>query len=481
MTDRMSRRVTRRRLLRGMTYAAGGLAGAAIVAACTPPSQMGTAPAKPAEPSKPADAPKPADAAKPAATTAAAAAPAAPAGAGVTLKAIHWSSSPEDHKVFVDVFKAFEEKNPGTRVNFEDVPSDEFQQKALTTIVAGTPPDTMQLHPAWVLSFINANQLNDLTDRAKTDKAAYVPAQLEYWTNDGKQFGVPYYSGPSFIFYNKSLFQKVGAKSPEDHEKEGTWTWDTLQALAKQVSTGSGAEKTFGWDAATDATNQSTNLQFYTCVPIWCNGGELINQEGTAWLVDSPPVVEVLQWHADLTLKDKAIPQSSDTQGASWFFRTGRVGMAWAGRFRALELMTADFEVGMVGTPKGKVGPINRDGPNGIGLPMGTKNVDAAYKLAAFVGSPDAAPIYLASGRALPVQTALFESDAFKSSLKKYERLEVYSESARTVRAWRLPGRGAEALRAMKAEWDRVLIGQADVPTAMKAAKSAMDPLLVVR
>ncbi len=366
-------------------------------------------------------------------------------------------------------------------MSFDDIPSDEFQQKALTMIVAGTPPDTMQLHPSWVLSFIGANQLNDLTDRAQNDKAAYVPAQLEYWSKDDKLYGIPYYSGPSFIFYNKTLFQKMGAKTPEEHEKEGTWTWDTLQQLAKQVSGGSGAEKTFGWDAATDATNQSTNLQFYTCVPIWCNEGELVNQEETAWLLDTPPVVEVLQWHADLTLKDRAIPQSSDTQGTSWFFRSGRLGMAWAGRFRSLELVNAEFDVGMVGTPKGKVGPINRDGPNAVGLPAGTKNLDAAYRLATFIGSPDAAPIYLKSGRALPVQTALFESDAFKSSLKQYERLEVFQESARTVRAWRVPGRGAEAVRALKAEWDKVLIGQADVPTAIKAAKAAMDPLLVVR
>ena len=36
-------------------------------------------------------------------------------------------------------------------------------------------------------------------------------------------------------------------------------------------------------------------------------------------------------------------------------------------------------------------GPINRDGPNASGLPMGGKNLDAAYKLAKFMGGPDAA------------------------------------------------------------------------------------------
>ena len=63
---------------------------------------------------------------------------------------MYWSSSPEDHQLFLDVFKAFEDKNPGLKVEFDDVPSDDFQQTALTRIVGGTPPDAMELHPAWV-------------------------------------------------------------------------------------------------------------------------------------------------------------------------------------------------------------------------------------------------------------------------------------------------------------------------------------------
>jgi multiple sugar transport system substrate-binding protein len=361
-------------------------------------------------------------------------------------------------------------------VNFDDIPSDEFVQKVLTMIVSGQPPDAMELHPAWVLNFITANQLNDLTTMAAQDKAAYVPAQLEFWSYQNKIFGIPYYSGPSFIFYNKTLFKKHGAKTPEEHAKEGTWTWQTLQALAKQVTAGSGAEKTFGWDASQNAVN----LQFYTCVPIWCNQGELVNADSTQWTINTPAVVETLQWHADMILKDKSVPLPADLQGLSWMFKTGRQGMAWAGRFRSVELVNAEFEVGMVGTPKGKVGPINRDGPNGTGVPMGAKNVEQAYKLGLFIGSADAAPIYLASGRPMPVRTDLMNSDAFKKSLKPYERLEVFEESAKTVRAWRIPGKGAEALRTVLTEWEKVLVGQQDVKAAMESAKKTMDPLLKI-
>jgi multiple sugar transport system substrate-binding protein len=284
---------------------------------------------------------------------------------------------------------------------------------------------------------------------------------------------MPYYSGPSFIFYNKTLFKKHGVKTPEEYAKDGQWTWENLRKAALEVTKGTGAEKTFGWDGtAVD------NLQFYFCVPVWDNGGELTNKDETEWTITTPAVQEVLQYHADMAVKEKSIPSPSDVQGISWLFRTGRVGMAWAGKFRAIELVNADFEVGYVGTPKGKVGPVNRDGPNASGLPTGTKQLDQAYQLARFMGGPDAAPVYLASGRPVPVQKALLDSEHFKKALKPYERLEVYQESINTVRAWRVPGKGAEAGRAWKAEWDKILIGQQDVPTALKNAKAAMDPLI---
>jgi len=436
---------------------------AAPAATAGPATPAAAAPSKPPAAAAPTAAP----------TTAPAAAKPAGGGAAAGLRVAYWSSSPEDHTVFENVFKLFNEKNPNVAVTFDDVPSDGFDTKMQTEIAAGTPPDTMELHPAWVLRFITAKVLTDLSDRAKDDKGAYIPAQLDFWTYQDKLYGMPYYSGPSFIFYNKTLFRKMNAKMPEEYAKEGSWTWENLRKAAQQTTGGSGSDKTFGW-MGTDVDN----MQFYFCVPVWDNGAELINKEESAWQVDQPGVVEVGQWHADMFLKEKSIPLPADTQGVSWFFRTGRIGMAWAGKFRSLELVNSEFDVGIVNTPKGKTGPVNRDGPNASGLPVGTKYVDQAYQVAKFFGGPEAAPVYLASGRPVPVQKALLDSDAFKKAIKPYERIEVYQESINTVRAWRVPGKGPEINRTWKAEWDKVLVGQQDVPTAMKNAKAAMDPLL---
>ena len=136
----------------------------------------------------------------------------------------------------------------------------------------------------------------------------------------------------------------------------------------------------------------------------------------------------------------------------------------------------------MVSAPKGKTKQaVNRDGPNGTGLPVGTKNLDQAYKFAMYFGGPDAASEYLVTGATNPVRTDLLDSPEFKQSIKPFERIEVLTESAKTVRAWRVPGRGAEAARALTSEFEKVIVGQQDVPTAMKNAKATMDPLLKVR
>ncbi|HZQ99188.1 MAG TPA: extracellular solute-binding protein [Chloroflexota bacterium] len=470
---------SRRTFLRG----AGLAAAAAALTACgqTAPTQAPAAPTQASAAPPPAAAATGVPASAQAPTSAPAAAAQAPAaakpaagGPAVTLKALYWSAGPEDHQVFVDTFNGFEKLYPTIKIDFDDTPSDQFVQKATTMFAAGLPPDAMKTHAAWVEGFITAKRFNDLTDRMKDVKAQYIQAQLDFWSLADHVYAAPYYSGPSFIFYNKTLFNKMGVKTPDDHLKAGTWTWQTLRELARATTGGSGADKTFGWDAAM----QADNLQFYACVPIWDDQGEIVNKDNTAWLIDSDVVVDVYQWHADMYLKEKSIPLPADMQGINYFMKTGRLAMAWAGKFRANDLINMPFEVGMVGTPKGKVGPINRDGPNGTALPVGTKNVDQAYQLALYLGGEQAAPYYLGGGASIPVKKTLLDSPDFKKGLKPFEKPEVYAESAATVRAWRVPGKGAEAGRVFTAEWQKVLVGQQDVPTMMKNAKPQMDALL---
>lgn len=399
-------------------------------------------------------------------------------GAQVSLHAMYHANTPQDSQILKSCFNAFTKKNPSISVQYDEWPLN--AQKILTMMAAGTPPDAFETHPASFMAFVGPGQLTDLTDRTKADKTLNVediyPAQMEFWSDKGKVYGIPYYSGPSVVFVNKTMISKAGLKSPSDNWKTETWTWETLRELAAKLSGGSGSSRTWGWDQG----GHGTGLQWFWDVPIWDNGGTMINDAGTEWGLNQQPALDVLQLHADMNLKDKAIPtqaeQQSMPQGGA--FLTSRLGLSYGGRFNAVVYTNLPFEVGLAPTPKGKSAWINRDGPNGTGVPKGVKNPDASYLLGTFMGSVEGQRIWMGGHRSIPIRKSVLESGDFKKTLLPWEDIDVYLNAAKTAKVFRLPPKGAEMQRIFDTEWDKVLLGQQTVKQAMDTAVPQMNQLL---
>jgi multiple sugar transport system substrate-binding protein len=350
----------------------------------------------------------------------------------------------------------------------------------MTSMAAGTPPDIFAVHVAWMVQVAAAGQLVDWTPWADADPASarlddYFPAQLAFYTYNAGLYALPYYSGPSCIWYNKDIFREKGLKTPEEHEKEGTWTWETLRDLARQASGGTGNEKVLGWDAA----QNPSAIHYYLCVPWWTNGVEFINKEETEWQFDQDGIREVVKWHQDMALKDKSLVMPSDLQGITRMFDTGRLAMSWGIKAHAVSIPGDNFEVGHAPTPKGKAGRINRDGPNGVGTAKDSKYKDLAFKFGLFMGGEEGAPYYLSSGRSFPVRQSLQDSKYFHDALRPFENPAVHREAAQTVRNWRNPGQAAEWGRVFRAGMDEILLG-ADVDQVLKRITPEMNELLKV-
>jgi len=60
---------------------------------------------------------------------------------------------------------------------------------------------------------------------------------LDMLTHKGKSYGVvsPWADGEAF-FYNKTLFEQHGVKSPADYYKEGNWNWDTMEKCLTEIT-----------------------------------------------------------------------------------------------------------------------------------------------------------------------------------------------------------------------------------------------------
>jgi multiple sugar transport system substrate-binding protein len=395
----------------------------------------------------------------------------------IEMLAFWWSDSPRDAKVLTDTFAAFEERHPGVKITFDDTGAQHLE-KLMTNMAAGTPPDIFAVHTAWMVQVAAAGQLVDWTPFAEADPSAnledYFPAQRGFYTYNGGFYALPYYSGPSCIWYNEDIFREKGVKTPWEHEQEGTWTWETLRELALQTTGGEGMEKTIGWDAA----QNPSAIHYYLCVPWWTSGVEFINEEETEWLFDQQEIIDVIQWHQDMALKDKSLVMPADLQGITRMFDTGRLAMSWGIKAHAVSIPGDNFTVGHAPTPKGKAGRINRDGPNGVGSATASKHQDLAFQFGIFMGGEEGAPYYLASGRSFPVRQSLKESPIFFDALRPFERAEVHQEAAQTVRNWRNPGQAAEWGRVFKAAIDEVMLGQTTPQEALARITPEMNELL---
>lgn len=412
--------------------------------------------------------------------------PGGPAGAAATggtgtetieMLAFWWSDSPRDAKVLTDTFTAFEERHPGVKITFDDTGTAHLE-KLMTNMAAGTPPDIFAVHTAWMVQVAAAGQLVDWTPFAEADATAnlddYFPQQVGFYTYNDGLYALPYYSGPSCIWYNEDIFREKGVKTPWEHEQEGTWTWETLRELALQTTGGEGMEKTLGWDAA----QNPSAIHYYLCVPWWTSGVEFINEDETEWLFDQQEIIDVVQWHQDMALKDKSLVMPADLQGVTRMFDTGRLAMSWGIKAHAVSIPGDNFTVGHAPTPKGAAGRVNRDGPNGVGSASESKHKDLAFQFGLFMGGEEGAPYYLASGRSFPVRQSLQESQIFYDALRPFERAEVHLEAAQTVRNWRNPGQAAEWGRVFKAAIDEVMLGQTTPAEALQRITPEMNELL---
>jgi raffinose/stachyose/melibiose transport system substrate-binding protein len=141
------------------------------------------------------------------------------AGSGSDSKTLTLASV--DQGSVEDVVKAFEEANPGVKVNFTTAGADQYTQQIRTQLSSGTAPDVLTVWPGngnAMTTFIaaKAGYLRDLSDRpwaGKQPEAVKTVSQYEGKTYTGI-FGI---NGIGAV-YNQEAMSKAGLTPP------GTWT-----------------------------------------------------------------------------------------------------------------------------------------------------------------------------------------------------------------------------------------------------------------
>lgn len=375
----------------------------------------------------------------------------------------------------VDTFNA-----KGTPVQITTItPTENRNEAVLAMVAAGDPPDLFHAHPRDYHPFANSGALLELDPYMKTDKklmADLISTIPQYWARGDKHYAMPNNWSPQAIYFNKSLFQKHGLKTPDQYEKEGKWTFDVYLDLARKLTSGEGANKIYG--APWTTTTLDIQLGF-----IWPFGGAMWDKPMQNTLLDKAESLEAIQFQGDLTHKygvsfDETVRKQNNWRGIGGAISAGRAGMEVMTTDVVGMLVPAEFEKGMAPMPKGRAGRVVRAVPLGLHIMKGSKHPDASWEYAAFQSGSEGAQVMVEMHLTVPWLKSLLGSKEHAKHLLPWESTAYYAESSNKVKPTPYPTEFSEINKLYKGAYEQVKAGKKTANQAITEIKGQINALL---
>ncbi len=305
-------------------------------------------------------------------------------------------------------------KSHKTQIELQIVPSSEMVQKYATAAAGGSAPDLLSLDLVYTPAFAAADQLEDLTDFAKSlpyfDQLS--KAHLGTGTYEGRIYGLPMSADASVLLWNKKLFRQAGL----DPEK-GPTNWDEVKEYASKVNALGNGIKGFYFPGACGGCNAFTFMPL-----VWASGGDILVDGGKRATLDTPQMRDAVNFYRDLVAKG-LVPESAKTDSGSNFFggfATDKIGIAPLGAFAIGNLVKnyPHVEFGVTFLPGKTGGKSSFAGGDNFVVTAGRNNMDAVREFLDFVYSPEGQTL-LAKGGSLPTRKDVAD-EALKSLDQRY-------------------------------------------------------------
>ncbi|CAM3638769.1 MULTISPECIES: ABC transporter substrate-binding protein [Paenibacillus] len=246
------------------------------------------------------------------------------------------------------------EKKYNVKIEFVNVPFEEYMNKFTTSVLAGEPfADIVQLEYKSALPAIMKGQLLPIseftTDQNNINNEANL--QMKYPAIGGGEYGFdnPISLGLG-LHYNRELFKKHGLPDLQELHAKGEWNWDKFMEIAKQATKDTNNDgKTDVWGFSGWAIDA---VKHFTAA----NGGKIVDDANGKEGLSDPKTLEAAEFVNRLYNVEKVVKVKSGNK-TNWeetnTFKDGDVAM-----FPAAEWMLGDvtFEVGIVPNPNGPQG-----------------------------------------------------------------------------------------------------------------------------
>jgi multiple sugar transport system substrate-binding protein len=148
--------------------------------------------------------------------------------------------------------------------------------------------DVFRSDVIWTAEFASQGWLYDMTPYMDTVRDRFIPSSLESATYEGKVWGVPSYTNAALIYYRKDRVDAPPA------------TWQELYQSASDN----------GGIVFQGASYEGLTCDFLELA--YAAGGEVLSEDGTKAVIDSPENVEALKLMVD-AIKNGAAPKAVTT------------------------------------------------------------------------------------------------------------------------------------------------------------------------
>lgn len=365
-----------------------------------------------------------------------------------------WAMGTEG-EVLQDFAAAFTEANPDAKVEVTAVPWDGAHDKIANAIAAGETPDVSLVGTTWMGEFAEAGGIEP-TPEGLVDEADFFPGAWESTEVGGTSYGVPWYVETRVLYYRTDLAEQAGWSQPPA-------TWDELHQFAIDLQEKGGADYGLQLQAGNTGAWQ-------TMMPFaWSAGAELTDADGAEYTIDSPEMVEGLEFYSSffadgLSSTDKLDPGELESGMAD-----GSIGSFISGPWHADLVEEAGVSPGQYALAP-LPGTDSAPGSSFVGggdlaVFSDADNKDGAWKFVQWLAEPETQQAFYDEVGDLPAVQSAWDSGALADD----PQLQVFGAQLESAVAPPAVPTWEEVASVMDSDIEKATKGQMSVEEAVKS------------
>lgn len=306
------------------------------------------------------------------------------------------------------LIEKFEAENPGIKIEPERISWDTYNQKLLTSIAGGYPPDVAQVKLWWQPQLVEMGALLPLDDYI-ADWGGKDDIHDRIWEltrhSDGKQYYMPLQMVILYLYYRADMFEELGLAVPKTREE----FLDVAKKLTRDLD-GDGIVDVYGFGIRGARGGHDWWGTF-----VLSSGAEFFDANGDSKLT-TPQAIAANQWFIDLYTKHKVSPPTTPSDGFVEVIanmKSGKTAMTihHLGSAKELEAVLGD-KISAAPVPKGAEGYWTSFGDEENAIFAATKVPDAAFKWASFLAEAENNAIWQKSSGQVSVNKSNVSADA---------------------------------------------------------------------